>query len=103
MSVESAQKFLRKMLDDGDLNAKIQNCENEDQLKFIIENAGFEFSRVEWVQEITSSSELEMSEDDLSTVAGGRGHTAWTHCRVYDRGATHQGNTPCDRNHMHCI
>ena len=43
-----------------------------------------------------------LSEDDLSTVAGG-GHTKWTHCWVFDRGPTNVKANGCPQNHKHCI
>ena len=102
--MQSAEEFLQSVFENEDLQREIQNCESESQLDSIIDKSGFEFSREEWASVLSSASEVVMSEDDLSEVAGGgRGHTAWTHCRVYDRGATHHGNTPCDRKHMHCI
>ena len=100
--MKSAEEFFQNVFENEGLQREIQGCDDADKFEAIISQSGYEFSREEWQAVLSSASEVVTSEEDLSEVAGG-GHTQWTHCRVYDRGATHQGNTPCDRKHMHCI
>ena len=68
MSIESAKDFCDKIEKDDALRAKLEAATKEDRPQ-IIKDAGFDFTKEEVKQVVTSSTEL--SADDLANVTGG--------------------------------
>ncbi len=66
MSLESAKAYIEKMKTDIDFREKVNECKNTEERTKVVKESGFDFT----AQEIKSFID-ELTDDELSTVAGG--------------------------------
>jgi predicted ribosomally synthesized peptide with nif11-like leader len=77
MSVESAKKFLEMVKGDEDFRKKLENASSDDARKRIVEDKGFDFTKVELKEAAgISGGPQKIGEEDLQAVAGG-GASDW--------------------------
>ena len=78
MSIESAQAFIEKMQTDSDFRERVVALKSREQRRSFINNEGYDFTKEEFEQAKqkfaieTTSSDGELSDEDLENVAGGR-------------------------------
>lgn len=66
MSISSAKAFMEKIKNDKEFAKKINEFKNPTEMQNFVTKAGFDFTK----EELNSLSK-ELSDDDLSNVAGG--------------------------------
>ncbi len=72
MSVESAKAFIAKLESDADLRSKVEGAADDSAKRAVAKAAGFDFTREEMKTAVGShSTKGELSEDQLTAVAGG--------------------------------
>ena len=73
MSVENAKAFIEKLNSDADLRAKIEGAADDNAKRAAAKEAGFDFTRDDMKAAAGSHSSKggELSEEQLSAVAGG--------------------------------
>lgn len=78
MSVESAKAFVGKLAEDAELRSKVEGAADDGARRQVAKDAGFDFTRDEMKQAAGQSKNRgELSEDELSSVAGGNA-SGWT-------------------------
>ena len=75
--------FLKALSDNADLREKIGNCSSAEEAVKCAKEAGHDFTKKELV-DLYKSQMTEMSDEQLSSVAGGKGVTSkdydWSSC-----------------------
>jgi predicted ribosomally synthesized peptide with nif11-like leader len=80
MSVQSARDFIKQIETDQDLKKRLEAADDDEARRQIIQKSGFDFSRAEFKQavtEISTAAGQELSPEELSDIAGGRGKVGW--------------------------
>ena len=71
MSLESAKSFMGKIQNDKELQGRFEGVKSEEQFFDACKECGFDFSIEEWNQAKSEGRAAELTEADLSSVAGG--------------------------------
>jgi len=74
MSEEQLTALFAKLKDDAGLREKLQGATDLDAALALVKEAGFDVSKVEWLK-AQATKTLELSDEELESVAGGRGVT----------------------------
>ena len=78
MSLESAKDFIEKAQEDRELQEQVKDANSEEKFFAVVKEAGFDFTKEEWLAVVPKESEGELSEADLEQAAGGYDHqTVW--------------------------
>ena len=71
MSEEDAKAFLKKVGEDKELQEKIKGADSEEKFYAVAKEAGFDFTKDEWLAVVPKPKDGELSEDELSEASGG--------------------------------
>jgi predicted ribosomally synthesized peptide with nif11-like leader len=75
MSLESARACVEKLNTDPSFGRSLVEAKDDDARKQMMQEAGFDFSKVEFEQ-VSGEGKRELSESELDSVAGGLAVTA---------------------------
>jgi len=76
MSEEQLSALLAKLKDDAGLQEKLKGAADLDAALAIAKEAGFDVSKAAWLR-YQASETLELSDEELEGVAGGKLHGGW--------------------------
>jgi predicted ribosomally synthesized peptide with nif11-like leader len=79
MSEEQLAALLAKLKDDAGLQEKLKGAADLDAVLAIAKGAGFDISKADWLK-YQAQQTLELSDEELEGVAGGKQQTLWEDC-----------------------
>jgi len=71
MSQEQLAALLARLQEDADLREKVQGAEDLDAAEALVQQAGFDVSKADWLKYQDKQSS-ELSDEELEEVAGGK-------------------------------
>jgi len=83
MSIESAQQFLDRILNDDEFKANLEKCGSQDERRDFVSRAGYDFTSAELDQ-----AKDAISDEDMEIIHGGREFREGcdlVDCRKYDQ------------------
>ena len=80
MSQEQLASLLAKIKEDSGLQEKLKGAADLDAFLTIAKKAGFDFSKADWLK-YQAKQTLELSNEELEGVAGGRWDTSGKGCK----------------------
>jgi len=76
MPEEQLSALLAKLSEDADLRAKLQSAEDLDAAEALVQQAGFDVSKADWLKYLDAQSE-ELTDKEIEAVAGGKWRNGW--------------------------
>ena len=87
MSEEQLSALLAKLKEDAGLQEKLKGAADLDAALAMAKEAGFDVSKADWLK-YQSKQTLELTDEELERVAGGKGFTEVRGCDNVSRGCT---------------
>lgn len=91
MSIENAQSFYVRVTTDEEFRTQLEQTQTAEERQQIIQVAGYKFTSEEWetakeqILAASDSSKGELSEEELTSVSGGRGLLPFLPTPIYGK------------------